>query len=155
MILTESMLDVIILKCSHNVAPSTMRAIIKTESRGNPLAIGINGRIHLSYQAKNYQQAYRWVLYLENNHYNIDIGIAQINIKNVRKYGYKGTDMLDPCLNIKVANFILLDNFKKLQKYNLSVKDSLFMTISAYNTGNYKSGFNNGYVMKVLNNAKI
>ena len=42
-----------------------MRAIIKTESKGNPFAIGINGRLYLKYQPKNYKEAYSWLEYLE------------------------------------------------------------------------------------------
>lgn len=153
MIIDGIILDKIIVKCSIGVALSTMRAIIKTESRGNPFAIGINGRLYLKYQPKNYRQAYVWLEYLEKYHYNIDIGIAQINIKNVHKYGYKAVDMLDPCANIKLANIILLKSFKKLKQDNIPDNKALFMTISAYNTGSYQLGFQNGYVKRVLTNA--
>ena len=67
-------LNYAISQCSYKVAPSTMLAIVKTESRGNPIAIGINGYVRLKYQAKNYKQALSWVDYLEAHGYNIDIG---------------------------------------------------------------------------------
>jgi type IV secretion system protein VirB1 len=154
MILDEIILDKIIMKCSNKVAASTMKAIIKTESRGNPFAIGINGRFYLSYQPRNYKQAYLWLEYLEKHNYNIDIGIAQININNVHKYGYKAVDMLNPCTNIQLANMILQKYFKEFKKHNISDNQALFMAISAYNTGNYQKGFTNGYVKKVVNNAR-
>lgn len=154
MILDEVVLDQIIMRCSNLVALSTMKAIIKTESRGNPFAIGINGKLYLKHQPKNYKEAYSWLEYLEKYNYNIDIGIAQINIKNVHKYGYKAVDMLNPCTNIKLANVILQNYFKKLKQSNISDRHALFMAISAYNTGNYRRGFYNGYLKMVVHNAR-
>ena len=142
-------------KCSYKVASSTMRAIVKTESSGNPLAIGINGHVRLRYQAHNLKQAIAWVDYLEEHGYNIDIGLAQVNIKNAHKYGFKAHDMLEPCHNLLLASWILHENYVGALSIGSSKKDALFQAISAYNTGNYLGGFYNGYVNRVVYNAHI
>lgn len=145
-----------ITQCAPRVATSTMQAIIATESRGNHLAIGLNYGYRLKYQPKSLTQAKAWVSYLAKHKYNMDIGLAQVNIKNVYKYGYKPEDMLDPCKNLMVASQILYANYRQAFNKNAGNKRlALLQAISAYNTGNYSHGFSNGYVQKVLNNYAI
>ena len=141
------------LTCAPNVAQTTMVAIVKTESRGNTLAIGLNHGKHLLYGAKDFKQASAWVDYLERHNYDFDIGLAQINIRNVHKYGYMAHDMLDPCKNLNLAGVILGKNYKNAKLNSANSKEALYKAISAYNTGNFHSGFNNGYVYKVIHNA--
>ena len=141
-------------QCATNVAQSTMIAIVKTESNGNPLVIGLNKGYTLKYQPQNYQKAISWVNFLEKNHYNFDIGLAQVNIKNIHKFGYKAIDALDPCINLKIGAKILHSNYSNAIKTSSNSREALFKAISAYNTGNYKYGFKNGYVDKVINNAQ-
>ncbi|MFN8770210.1 MAG: lytic transglycosylase domain-containing protein [Neisseriaceae bacterium] len=147
-------LNQVINKCSYQVAPSTMYAIVKTESHGNPLAININGKVKLKYQPHTFKQAVKWVDYLELHGYNIDIGIAQVNIKNAHRFGFKAHDMLKPCHNLMVASVILRNNYIGALSNSTTQKEALQKAISAYNTGNYRSGFNNGYVAKVVLNAR-
>jgi type IV secretion system protein VirB1 len=142
-----------ITRCAQNVAPSTMMAIVKTESNGNPLAINLNYGYRLSYQPRSYKQATAWVNYLEKNGYNFDVGITQVNIKNIHKFGYKAVDALEPCLNLKIGAKILHRNYFSAVKVSLNSQEALFKAISAYNTGNYRAGFSNGYVQKVVYNA--
>lgn len=146
-------LNYAINKCVYKVAPSTMYAIVKTESNGNPLAIGINGGARLKFQAKNYKQAVLWVNYLEVHGYNIDIGLAQVNIKNAHRYGFKAHDMLEPCHNLLLASFILYKNYIGALPLSINQNQALYKAISAYNTGNYQSGFDNGYVIRVVHNV--
>lgn len=141
------------LTCAPNVAQTTMFAIVKTESRGNVLAIGLNHGKHLLYGPKNLVQANAWVDYLERHNYDFDIGLAQINIKNVHKYGYIAHDMLDPCKNLSLAGLILGKNYKNAKISSKNNREALYKAISAYNTGNFHSGFNNGYVYRVIHNV--
>ena len=135
------------------IAQSTMEAIIKTESKGNYLAIGLNKGHKLKFQPSSQTQALAWVKYLEEHGYNFDVGLAQINIKNIHKYGYKATDALDPCINLKLASDILKKNYTKARNQSVTDSEALKKAISAYNTGNYNSGMTNGYVQRVYANA--
>lgn len=145
-------LDTYINKCAPKVAQSTMRAIITVESKGNSLALGINYGYKLRYQPQSLTQAQAWLKYLLKHGYNVDIGLAQVNIRNVLKYGYKPEDMLDPCKNLQVASKILYANYHQAYIKSSGNKAlALMQAISAYNTGNYSRGFNNGYVAKVIN----
>jgi type IV secretion system protein VirB1 len=140
-------------QCAPKVAPSTMLAIIRTESRGNHLALNLNKVHRLLYQPKNLRQALAWVEYLDLHGYNFDVGLGQINISNIRKYGYKPADMLDPCKNLRVASDILYKNYHKALNRANSKHHALHQALSVYNTGSYQRGFSNGYVQRVLVNG--
>lgn len=147
-------LTTLINQCVMPQHQVVMTAIVKVESGGKPLVIGLNKGYRLQSQPKDETQAKAWVNYLEQNDYNFDVGISQVNIKNIHSYGYKAVDFLDPCLNLKIAT----DIFDKNHKAALATSNSanaLQRAISAYNTGNFNSGFKNGYVSKVSSNLNI
>jgi type IV secretion system protein VirB1 len=140
--------------CAVHVAPSTMIAIIKAESNSKPFAVNLNHAKILK-QPKNKKQAIKWVEYLDKHGYNFDVGLAQVNIKNIHQYGYKATDALDPCINIKVASNILYEDYLLARKGTHSKQDALAEAISMYNTGNRSDGFYNGYVDRVYKVARF
>lgn len=150
------MIDLALLidRCVNPLHKVTMEAIIKVESSGNPLALGLNKGYKLQTQPKTEDQAKLWAEYLEKNDYNFDVGLGQVNIKNIHKYGYKASDLLDPCLNLKIASDILDKSYQVASTKNSSAI-AIQKAISAYNTGNFTSGFANGYVQKVNSNLKL
>jgi type IV secretion system protein VirB1 len=141
--------------CAPHVATSTMRAIVITESHGNPLAINLNHGHKLKYQATHLAQAIAWVNYLETHDYNFDVGLAQININNIHRYGYRARDLLNPCLNLRIADLILQHDFSKVKAHTKDNTEALLRTLSAYNSGNYTGGLNNGYITKILINSNL
>lgn len=141
------------LSCSDPYAHrSIITAIVKVESGGNPWAININSKngVKLVYQAKTLEQAQAWVRWFAQNGYNIDIGLAQINIKNINKYKLDPTTFLEPCTNLAMAGKILKSNYDNASKSSSTSDDAIKKAISAYNTGNFRYGFANGYVGKVM-----
>ena len=132
-----------------------MLAIVKTESRGNYLAIGLNRGKRLRYGARNLAEARSWVEYLEQHSYDFEIGLAQVNIRNVHKYGFSANDMLDPCKNLKLAADILQHSYLNAKSVSANNREALYKALSAYNSGNYRTGFTNGYVQRVVNNARL
>jgi len=158
MVLSDDILYNYLKQCAaKNAHPSVMAAIVKTESGGNPWSINVNrykGRkVKLAFQPKSQKQAENWAEYLDKRGYDFDIGIAQVNIKNVHKFGYTTKQMLDVCTNLQVSSQILKFNYNNaLRKTKVSRQNAIKLAISAYNTGNYHSGFQNGYVRKVIYN---
>lgn len=139
--------------CAPYVAHNTIRAIVASETRFNPIAINLNKPYKLKYRAKNIKQAINWVNYLERHRYNFDVGLAQINIYNIHKYGYRAAQALNSCINLQLMQKVLQHDFKIAIKKGYSSDQALIKTISAYNTGNYYSGLTNGYVARVIKNA--
>lgn len=144
-----------ITSCAPQVSNSTLMAIVKTESSYNHLALNLNRGKHLRFQPHNLDQAVGWANYLEHNNYDFDIGLGQVNIRNVHTYGFKARDMFDPCKNLFLASIILKKTYVDALKISNNQHDALFRAISAYNTGNFHGGFHNGYVRRVVSNAYL
>ena len=149
MVITTPDLMQLSKKCSPQVAPITMVTLVKTESKGNPLALGLNGA-RLLYQPKNESQAVAWVRYLDQHDYNFDVGLGQVNIKNIRKFKLKPEQLLNPCFNLQVSAYILTQNYISAKKTTNDPQLALGRALSQYNTGNQSSGYSNGYIQRIL-----
>jgi len=145
-------LDQLIQECATGVAPSTMAAIIKVESAGNPWAIGDNtARGRVTPTPRNAHEAATKALELLRLGHSLDLGLAQINSNNLKAYGVSVKDVFEPCTNIKVGSKILSNFYaKSVEKYGPG-DVSLFHALSAYNTGSFYRG--PSYVMRILNAA--
>jgi type IV secretion system protein VirB1 len=141
------------MQCAPTVAPLTMAAIVKTESAFNQLAIGVNGGARLVRQAGSIAEAVVTAKWLLDRGYNIDLGLAQVNSNNLSKTGLTIEGAFDPCKNLAAAASILTGNFQAAKGKTPGDQAALHAAVSAYNTGSFTKGFQNGYVQKVLNNA--
>jgi type IV secretion system protein VirB1 len=140
-------------QCAPTVAPQTLAAIVKQESGFRPLTIGINGGARLERQPANVGEAVATAKWLIEKGYNIDLGLGQINVKNVVKMGLSIEDTFDPCKNLAASAQILTENFQGAKRSTQNDQVALRAALSMYNTGSYTRGFENGYVQNVLAKA--
>lgn len=138
-------LDDEIRTCAPMVTPSTMRAIVKVESGGNPYAINVNHGGKLRHQPRSRREAISVAARLIRAGYDIDMGIGQINVRNMRKFGLSVSSMFDACRNLHVAGTILLRDYE--------ASGDVYKAVSRYNTGDSYAGFRNGYVGRVARAA--
>lgn len=134
--------------CAPNVAPQTLAAIIQVESGGNPYALGVNGKVKRLPRPTNAQEAARQARYYMSLGISVDLGLMQINSRNLPGLGYTVEQVLDPCNNLKAGSRILSRGYAGAIKRYGPGQDALKAALSAYNTGNYEQGFKNGYVAK-------
>lgn len=137
-------------ECAPNVNINTIAAISKHESNFNPLAININGHYKLERQPSSYSEAIATTKWLLKNHYNFDVGFAQINSTNFGKLNLRPENAFDACSNLHAAQGVLLDCYIRTGRYSTSLTSRLIGTLSCYNTGNFTSGLRNGYVEKLI-----
>jgi type IV secretion system protein VirB1 len=140
-------------QCAPTVAPETVLAIVRTESRGDSFALNVNGARQppkQSNEADAIQTARRYV----DAGYTVDMGLGQINSRNMRALGLTWDRVFDPCTNIGALGQILTQNFNAV-KAGRDPQAALRIAISLYNTGNTSRGFRNGYVAKVVSNAGV
>ena len=132
-----------IFQCGEmDVPPRVMAAIIQVESSGNPFAIGVVGDA-LVRQPRHLQEAIATVKMLESAGKNYSLGVAQINKKNFSHYGIRTIeDAFDYCTSIKVGAKILSECFERSQ-------NDWKKSFSCYYSGNFVTGFKDGYVQKV------
>ena len=138
-------------QCASNVAPQTIAAIVETESHGHPFALNVNGGIQPPVQNNAVSAAATAHRYIAAG-YSVDLGLGQINSRNVRWLGLTWDTVFDPCTNVAALGRVITQN------YNTAIpgrdpQSALRVALSLYNTGSASRGFRNGYVAKVVGNA--
>ncbi|WP_343548688.1 lytic transglycosylase domain-containing protein [Ralstonia sp.] len=139
-------------RCAPDVDPVTLAAIVRTESSGNPFAIGVVGA-RLLRQPRSYAQALEAVRLLRAQGYNFSLGLSQINQHNLVKYGQTEASIFDPCTNLHAGGIVLRDCFARARPLFASEQQALRAAVSCYYAGNFTTGFRDGYVAKVIANA--
>jgi type IV secretion system protein VirB1 len=141
-------------QCAPNVAPATIAAIVQTESRGNELAIGVNGLARQPAPASSVAQAVQTARYYVGRGYSVDLGLGQINSRNMKALGLTWDTVFEPCTNIAAAGAVISGNYRSVRE-GLHPQRALRIALSMYNTGSQSRGFSNGYVGRVVGNAGI
>jgi type IV secretion system protein VirB1 len=137
------------LACAPSVEVGTAQAIIRRESGGNPYAIGVVGA-KLSHQPRTKEQALYVANVLKDAALEFDVGIAQIRTTNLTKLGVSIEQALDPCQNMQLMQFLLVEAHQRAQRQGYKGAGASIAAVSAYNTGNFVRGLQNGYVGNVI-----
>jgi type IV secretion system protein VirB1 len=142
--------DPTLLACAPNVAPTTLNAIIQVESGGNPLALHVNGTDQQPPPARDAAQAARLAESYVGMGYSVDVGLMQVNTRNLTATGHSIQQALDPCTNILHGSTILSADYARASRTRGDDPYALLAAFSAYNTGDFHRGFDNGYVAQVV-----
>ena len=140
-------------QCAPTVAPQTVLAIVLTESRGRPFAINVNGGPQPPSPPNAASGAATARRYIATG-YSVDLGLGQINSRNMRWLGLTWETVFDPCTNIAALGQVLTSNYNSV-KSGRDPQTALRVALSMYNTGSQTRGFRNGYVAKVVSNAGV
>ena len=140
-------------QCAPTVAPQTVLAIIQTESSGEQFALNVNGGKQPARQTNAADAAATARRYVAAG-YSVDLGLGQINSRNMRWLGLTWETVFDPCTNVAALARVLTTNYNSV-KAGRDPQTALRVALSMYNTGSQTRGFRNGYVAKVVGNAGI
>ena len=164
MIFPAAMLASLLAQCTPTqdgvpaVHADTMLAIVQVESGGNPNAV-YNNTSGKTFKFKNKDAAVRYIEKAIRAGNSVDMGIAQINSKNLIKLRQKtGTPWtvdyaMEPCANLWAGAFILHGNYQQaLAAGKAPGVPALQHALSAYNTGSLIRG--GLYVRKILAAAR-
>lgn len=137
-------------QCAPGVAPEAMLSLVQVESRFDPLAINVNrvGRINAVSVSDAVAKATKWIA----AGYSVDLGIAQVNSRNLRWSGISIAQAFEPCANLTASAKILAEDYAHAS-LEASGIDAISRTFSMYNTGNTIAGFRNNYVARVWSAA--
>jgi type IV secretion system protein VirB1 len=137
-----------------------------TESGLNPNAISINrpkaaarlaghadGRLIFAKQPKDPYEAKSWIRWFSVHHYEVSIGLMQVNVETARQFHLKPEQLLDSCTNLGVGAAILVRLYTESAREIGEGFDALDVALSLYNTGDSAMGFRNGYVANVYAHA--
>lgn len=140
--------------CAPNVAPATLLAIARVESGLDPLALGVNGSPPQARRPRDAHEAAQFAHALIRAGRNVDLGLAQINARNLPGLGLSVADAFDPCTNLRASARILAAGYHAAPP-SPSAQVRLRVALSVYNTGHIQRGFANGYVAKVVAAAGV
>lgn len=136
-------------RCAPAVAAPTLMSIVRVESGFNPLAIGVNGLPRVIIKSANAADAARQAATLIAAGRSVDLGLAQINSKNLRRLGLTVEDAFDPCRNLAASATVLRAGWSRASAADITPVGAMQATLSLYNTGTTARGLRNGYVAKV------
>nr|WP_294846440.1 lytic transglycosylase domain-containing protein [uncultured Sphingomonas sp.] len=140
-------------QCAPSVAPETMLAIVLTESSGEPFALNVNGG-RQPHPQNNAQEAAATARRYVAAGYSVDLGLGQINSRNMRWLGLTWETVFDPCTNVAASARVLTTNYHSVRA-GRDPQTALRVALSMYNTGSQTRGFRNGYVARVVGNASV
>ena len=113
--------------CAPLVSPVTMSAVVQNESGGNPLAIHDNADSR-TYAPRSMEDAIATARRLIARGHSVDLGLAQINSKNLNWLHLTVEQSFDACQNLQASQQVLLDA-------NERAGGDLKKTLQIYNSG--------------------
>ncbi|MDC6166582.1 lytic transglycosylase domain-containing protein [Paucibacter sp. XJ19-41] len=145
------------LACAPQVAPSTAHALAAAESALHPWAIGVVGG-RLQRQPRTRAEALATARALRAAGWNFSVGLGQINIGNFERLGLTLSSAFEPCINLAAMQAVLTECLDRVPASRASDTDmtsqadqtSLRKTPSCYYSGNFVTGFEHGYVRRVV-----
>jgi type IV secretion system protein VirB1 len=129
------------------VPAAVMRHIVHVESGANPYAIGVVGG-RLVRQPKSLDEAVATARMLEAKGYDFSLGLAQVHRANLGKYGLDTHEKaFDACANLSAGARILAG-------CHTSAQGDWGKAFSCYYSGNFVTGFQDGYVQRVYDSIR-
>lgn len=132
MLLSLAALTALLSTCAPDVAAKDLAAVAQTESRLDPLAVHDN-TTKQSHSPADKDAAVELARQLLRAGHSVDLGLMQINDKNLGWVGLTLEASFEPCDSIRAGAQVLT-------------------AFSRYNTGTATRGFSNGYVARVVAN---
>lgn len=141
------LISALAVACAPAVHASTTQALVAVESGFNPNAIGVVGGT-LVRQPRNRAEALATATKLQAKGWNYSVGLAQINVRNFQRLGLTAVSALEPCENLRAMQTVLGECFDRAA--SRSAQTALRGALSCYYSGNFHTGFDHGYVRRVV-----
>ena len=136
----------LLMMCAPAVDPVTMAAVVMQESGGRPWVIHNNNtRKSATFDSK--AAAVAAAVAAVGRGESVDMGLVQINSRNLPALGLSVAQVFDPCTNIAAGANILTAGFERT--------GSLGSALSIYNTGRSDSKVGVTYTRKVFEQASV
>lgn len=145
--------------CAPHVHVRTLAAIVRVESGFQPLAIGVVGG-RLQWQPRSLPEALATTQALDAGGWNFSVGLAQVNVHQLRARGLTLAQAFDPCTSLRTGAQILAECFGRAHRTAPADEQrALQAALSCYYSGNFLRGFQpdrpgaSSYVQRVLQAA--
>ncbi len=142
-------LSALIVACGLAGQVDLLEALVRVESGGNPIALGVNGALELVRAPRDRADALAMARWLAAHGYNFDAGLAQVNSANLARLGLDTSSVFEPCANLRAATEILRACLERSRAHGLAGATAMAAALSCYNTGHLSRGIRNGYAAAV------
>lgn len=140
------------LACAPQVPAETALAVVQVESALNPWAIGVVGGA-LERQPRHRAEALATAKALKLAGWRFSVGLGQINVANFERLGLTLESAFEPCTNLGAMQSVLAECFERAVATTQTRpidQAALRRALSCYYSGNFVTGFRDGYVRKVV-----
>lgn len=142
------------MACAPAVHADTARALVQVESAFNPWAIGVVGGA-LARQPSHLAEALATARSLQANGWNFSVGLGQINVRNFARLGLSLEAAFEPCTNLGAMQAVLGECFDRAAAASTPLQRVLRKALSCYYSGTFTTGFQHGYVQRVVHAAAL
>lgn len=127
-------------ECASDVHPATMDLVVRHESGGDPLAV-FDNTARRSHRPASVEAAVAIIAEMDNRGHDYDVGLGQINRRNLPRLRLTVRQVLDPCTNLRAASLILSSNYAAARRAGFAEgKGALDAALRMYNTGTFHRG---------------
>jgi type IV secretion system protein VirB1 len=133
--------------CAPRVSLATMSAIVQVESGGDPLALHDNTR-RQSFAPVDLNEAVSWATTLIGYGDSVDLGLSQVNSRNLPFLGLSVAAAFEPCTNLRAGATILGADYASAAGRFGAGQYALRRALGAYNSGSLYAG--DGYIDRIL-----
>lgn len=144
------MLDADISRCAPEVPPVLMNALVRAESAGRPLAIGMDAGGGSVPQPSTLAGAVAAAEALATAGKTFSVGLAQIHVSNVKRYGLSWTQAFDGCTNLATGQRVLGHFLRRAGGAGYGGAAVLRAALRGYNSGSVHATAADGYASRVL-----
>jgi type IV secretion system protein VirB1 len=144
-------LNALMHTCAPSIGPRTLAAVIAYESGGRPEAIGDNST-RRAYFPSDRSAAEELATRLTTLGHDLDLGLLQVNARNLRRLHVSVRAAFDPCTNLAAGARILAEDYVRAERHFGRSQSALYHALSAYNTGGFLAGL--GYARGVYTSAQ-
>jgi len=136
--------------CAPEVSPVLMQALVRIESAGRPLAIGMDRAHGAVKQPETLQEAVVTAKALAASGRKFSVGLAQIHMSNVALYGLTWEQAFDACQNLQVGQKILWNFFHRATASGYSGVAAIWAALRGYNSGGVDRSISDDYASRIF-----
>ncbi len=140
------------LQCSPPVAPDTLLAVARQESGLHAWLLRDNTTKEV-FEGRDFAQTADTAERFIAAGHSVDLGMMQINSRNLAFLGLSVAEVLEPCGNVAAGGRVLTEAYAVASRRLGPGVEALRIALSRYNTGDDQAGLQNGYVGRVEQQA--
>lgn len=127
-----------------------MQALVRTESAGRPLAIGMDRSHGTVKQPETLEEAVATAKALVASGRRFSVGLAQIHVSNVGLYGMSWEQAFDACQNLAVGQKILWNFYHRASASGYSGVAAIWAALRGYNSGGVDRSISDDYASRIF-----